>query len=166
MVRFVPNQFSIFAFHQYKNMEIDERIFQEMVSFYGKNFSLPPLSAKIYSYLIFDFERKGVCFDHLVEALHVSKSSVSSNLQLLLTANLIKDFTPIDERKRFFVINEDYIKIRFEEIVKRMTTEIRILDELHAFRNQNDDHHNQKFEIYKSLLNKNIDNIREMLTKY
>jgi len=77
MVRFVPNQFSIFAFHQYKNMEIDERIFQEMVSFYGKNFSLPPLSAKIYSYLIFDFERKGVCFDHLVEALHVSKSSVS-----------------------------------------------------------------------------------------
>jgi hypothetical protein len=74
-------------------MEIDKEIFQDLVKFYGEAFHLPPLAAKIYAYLIFDFEKKGVCFDHFVEILHASKSSVSSNLNLLLTSGLIKDFT-------------------------------------------------------------------------
>lgn len=147
-------------------MEIDRDIFQELVKFYAEIYSLPPLSAKIYSYLIFDFEQRGVCFDELVATLQASKSSVSSNLQLLLAANLIKDFSPISERKRFFVINEDYIKFRFEEIIRKMTTEIRILDKLHAFRESNDADYHEKFEIYRSLLHKNIENIQEMLIKY
>jgi hypothetical protein len=43
-------------------MEIDKEIFQDLVKFYGEAFHLPPLAAKIYAYLIFDFEKKGVCF--------------------------------------------------------------------------------------------------------
>lgn len=101
-------------------MEIDKEIFQDLVKFYGEAFHLPPLAAKIYAYLIFDFEKKGVCFDHFVEILHASKSSVSSNLNLLLTSGLIKDFTKIAERKRFFAINENYMVIRFEEIVEKI----------------------------------------------
>ena len=34
-----------------------------------------------------------------------------------------------------------------------------------AFDNSNDENLNEKFEIYKSLLNKNIDSIQETLTK-
>lgn len=146
-------------------MEIDKEIYQDLVSFYGEVFHLPPLAAKIYAYLIFDFEKKGICFEQFVEIFHASKSSVSSNLHLLLTSNLIKDFTPIDERKRFFVINDNYIKIRFEEVIRKMQTEMEILNRLHDFRNSNDENLNEKFEIYKSLLNKNIDSIQETLTK-
>ncbi|WP_304343687.1 GbsR/MarR family transcriptional regulator [Chryseobacterium koreense] len=146
-------------------MKIDSSIFQDLVKFYGEAFHLPPLSAKIYAYLIFDFERKGICFDQFVEIFHASKSSVSSNLQHLLTSNLIKDFTPIDSRKRYFVINPNYIKIRFQEIMQKMANEIEILDKLHQFRNSDDENYNEKFEIYKSLLHKNIDNIQETLTK-
>ena len=87
-------------------MELDKDLFCDMVKFYGNAFHLPPLAAKIYSYLIFDFERKGVPFEEFVEVFSASKSAVSSNLNLLLNLKIISDFNRIDERKRFFVMNE------------------------------------------------------------
>ncbi len=146
-------------------LNIDREIFCDLVKFYGEAFNLPPLSAKIYGYLIFDFEKKGICFDEFVEVFSASKSSVSSNLNLLLNLNLIKDINKIDERKRFFLINENYIKIRFEEIISRMKQEISILDKLNTFRNADSENCNEKFQLYKSLLNKNIINIQETLLK-
>ena len=98
-------------------MKIDKEIFRDMVKFYGDVLHLPPLAAKIYSYLIFDFDRNGVSFDEVVEIFSASKSAVSSNLNLLLNLNIITDFNKIDERKRFFVMNEKYMKIRFDEII-------------------------------------------------
>ena len=146
-------------------MEIDKEIFQDLVRFYGDAFHLPPLAAKIYAYLIFDFEKKGVSFDDFVHILQASKSSVSSNLNLLLTSGLITDFTPINERKRFFIINQNYMVVRFEEIMEKMKTEIKILEKLMDFRQSNDKEINQRFELYKTLLNKNIENIQETLNK-
>ena len=136
-----------------------------MMKFYGETLNLPPLSAKIYAYLIFDFERKGICFEEFVEVFSASKSSVSSNLNLLLNADLIIDFNKINERKRFFTINENYIQIRFTTIINRMKREVSILDKLNDYRNITDETVMQRFENYKSLLNKNIQNIEETLHK-
>lgn len=144
-------------------IKIDEGIFREMVKFYGEILHLPPLAAKIYSYLRFDFERNGVSFDELVEVLSASKSSVSSNLNLLLNLHIINDFNKIDERKRFFIVNENYMKIRFAEIIDRMQQEVLILDKIRDFRNVEDDKLNQKLAIYKNLFNKSILNIQETL---
>jgi len=144
-------------------MEIDKEIFREMVKFYGEVFHLPPLAAKIYAYLIFDFEREGVSFDEFVEIFSASKSSVSASLNLLLNLNIIKDFNKIDERKRFFVMNEKYMKIRFEEIIQKMEREVLILDNLKKFRNTKCPVSLQKFETYTNLFNKNINNIKETL---
>lgn len=144
-------------------IKIDEGIFREMVKFYGEILHLPPLAAKIYSYLRFDFERNGVSFDELVEVLSASKSSVSSNLNLLLNLHIINDFNKIDERKRFFIVNENYMKIRFAEIIDRMQQEVLILDKILDFRNVEDDKLNQKLAIYKNLFNKSILNIQETL---
>ncbi|MBU4539305.1 MAG: transcriptional regulator [Weeksellaceae bacterium] len=146
-------------------IEINREIFREMVKFYGETLNLPPLSAKIYAYLIFDFERNGICFEEFVEVFSASKSSVSSNLNLLLNANLIVDFNKINERKRFFMINENYMYIRFTAIIDKMKREISILDKLNELRKSNDEKIIQRFEIYKSLLNKNIKNIEETLHK-
>lgn len=145
------------------SLEINKEIFCEMVKFYGETIELPPLAAKFYAYLIFDFEKKGVCFDEFVCHFSASKSSVSSNLNLLLNANLIVDFNKENERKRFFKINENYMHIRFASIIDKMKREIKIFDELNEFRKSNDKTHIQKFEIYKSLLNKNIKNFEETL---
>ena len=144
-------------------MKIDKEIFSEMVNFYGDVFHIPPLAAKIYAYLIFDFERKGVCFDKFVDVFSASKSSVSSNLNLLLNLNIINDFNKIDERKRFFVMNENFMKIRFEEIIEKMERELSILHNLKDFRNTSDESALRKFEIYTRLFNKNISNIKETL---
>lgn len=144
-------------------IEIDKEIFREMVKFYGDAFHLPPLAAKIYAYLIFDFDRTGVCFDEFVEIFAASKSSVSSNLNLLLNLKIIIDFNKIDERKRFFAMNEKYMKIRFEEIIEKMDQELSILDKLKAFRNTDDERILHKFKIYTNLFHKNISNIKETL---
>ncbi|QOW10949.1 transcriptional regulator [Kaistella flava (ex Peng et al. 2021)] len=144
-------------------MKIDKEIFREMVKFYGEAFHLPPLAAKIYSYLIFDFDRNGVSFDEFVEIFCASKSSISSNLNLLLNLNIITDFNKIDERKRFFMMNEKYMKLRFEEIIEKMEKELLILNQLKDFRNTGDEEALRKFEIYTSLFKKNITNIKDSL---
>ena len=147
-------------------IEIDKQLFREMVKFYGYVFHLPPLAAKIYAYLILDFERNVDSFDGFVEVFSASKSSVSSNLNLLLNLNIIKDFNKLDERKRFFVMNEKYMKIRFEEIIVKMEREVSILDQLKAFRNTKDENILRKFEIYTALFSKNISNIKETLDQF
>lgn len=147
-----------------KNLEIDEKIFCTMARHYGAAFNLPPLAAKIYAYLLFDFDREGLAFDDFVEIFSSCKSSVSTNLNLLITQQLIIDRSRIDERKRYFVINEDYTKIRLRGIVDRLTEEVQIIENVTAFRQKNHEK-NPKAQIYKAILLKNIKNIEESLTK-
>ncbi|KIA84973.1 transcriptional regulator [Kaistella solincola] len=144
-------------------MKVDKELFREMVKFYGDAYHLPPLAAKIYAYLVFDFERKGVSFDEFVEVLAASKSSVSSNLNLLLNLKIIKDFNKIDERKRFFVMNEDFMKIRFEELIEMMQRELLIIDNIKQIRDTKCEVALAKFDIYRNLFEKNISNIKETL---
>ncbi len=40
----------------------------------------------------------------------------------------------MDERKRYFFINDEYKKIRFEKIVQKMQDELRLLDDLNNFK--------------------------------
>lgn len=148
-----------------KSIEIDEKIFQDAVKFYSTMFNLPPLASKIYSYLIFDFEKVGITFDEFVEVFSASKSSVSTNIALLLSSQLIIDVNKMDERKRYFFTNNDYKRIRFEKIVQKMKDELKLLEDLRQFRKVKDEEDDKKTEVYKSLLNKNIVNIQESLNK-
>jgi DNA-binding transcriptional regulator GbsR (MarR family) len=151
----------------HKSIEIDEKIFQEAVKFYGTVFSLPPLASKIYAYLLFDYHKAGITFDEFVEVFCASKSSVSTSISLLLNGELIVDHNKMDERKRYFFINDGYKKLRFEKIVQKMHDELKLLDDLDQFKKGHDDGngHDQKMEAYKALLNKNIINIQESLNK-
>ncbi|MBB4805449.1 DNA-binding transcriptional regulator GbsR (MarR family) [Chryseobacterium defluvii] len=148
-----------------RSIEIDEKIFQDAVKFYGTIFNIPPLASKIYAYLIFDFEKAGIPFDEFVEVFSASKSSVSTSISWLLNAELITDHNKMDERKRYFFINDGYKKIRFEKIVQKMKDELKLIDDLNNFRKVHDEDDNAKMEIYKSLLNRNIKNIQESLNK-
>ena len=149
------------------NLKIDAEIYQELIDFYGGIFSLPPLSAKIYAYLIFDFDKNGLAFDELVETFCASKSSISASINFLLNANLIKTVNKIDERKRYFVFNDDFVKFRFEEIVNRLKREIKILDQLNNYRESQleSSQLSERYSIYRRLLEKNIENIENTLNK-
>lgn len=149
----------------HKSIEIDGKIFQDAVKFYGTVFNLPPLASKIYAYLLFDYEKAGITFDEFVEVLSASKSSVSTSISLLLNAQLIVDHNKMDERKRYFFINDEYKRIRFEKIVQKMQDELKLLDDLDNFKKNQEHGHNEKMEAYKALLNKNIIHIQESLNK-
>lgn len=136
-----------------------------MVRLYSKTFDLPPLAAKIYAYLIFDFDRHGLAFDDLVEALSASKSSVSTNLNLLLSNNLVQDINKLEERKRYFVVNDNFIKLRFGEIVSRLKEELNIVKALDRFNENRSNSVKERNKIYQDLLEKNIDNIEQSLSK-
>lgn len=145
------------------SIKIDEKIFQDAVKLYSTMFNLPPLASKIYSYLIFDFKKEGVTFDEFVDVFSVSKSSVSTSICLLINTQLIIDVNKKDERKRYFYTNENYRKLRFEKIVKKMKDELQLMDRLKKFNNNED--YDEKTEIYKSLLCNNIVTIQETLNK-
>ncbi len=142
-------------------LNIREDIFQDLVSFSAQTFNLPPLSSKIYAYLVFDFDRNGISFDDLVEVFCASKSSISSNVNLLLSRKLIRDFSKINERKRLFVINEIFQRLRFEQIIDKLEREVQILDKLKDFHGKPD----EKLEIYRELLANNITSIKQSLSK-
>ncbi len=137
-----------------------------MVRLYGKTFNLPPLAAKIYGYLIFDFKREGLSFDEIVTIFSASKSSVSTSLCLLLSNNLIIDFNKVNDRKRYFSMNENFMKLRFVEIVDRLKEEIDIIEGLEEFDKKKSDQLSVRSQAYKSLLRKNIKNIEESLSKF
>ena len=144
-----------------KKFEIDQILFQDLVQYYGGLFNLPPLAAKIYCFLFFDFERKGVSFEELMHIFQVSKSSVSTSLCLLLQLELLKEYSKIGERKRNFVINEDYAKFKFVKIISNLKEEISILDRLQAFRGEN----SEQYLWYRDMVNKNIEIMQNSLDK-
>ncbi|MCD1117252.1 transcriptional regulator [Chryseobacterium turcicum] len=148
-----------------KSLKVDEKIFQDAVKFYSTVFNLPPLASKIYSYLIFDFDKVGITFDEFVEVFSASKSSVSTSLNLLINSELIIDVNKMDERKRYFFANDDYKKIRFEKIVQKMQDELVLLENLKNFRKTEHKDDDERVEVYKALLNKSISNIQESLNK-
>ena len=152
------------------SLKIDENLYHKLVNFYTDNYHLPPLASKIYAYLTFDFDNAGVTFDEFVEVFKASKSSVSSNLQLLQTSKFIISMNKIDERKRFFIINPDYVKIRFNSLISKLEKEKDILEHLKLFRLDNEEDENSKIYIskldnYLSLLDTNIENFSETLNK-
>ena len=147
----------------HKNLEIDDNIFQNMVKFYGEIYSLSPLSAKINAYLLFDFEKKGLTFDELVKDFCASKSSVSTSLQQLIKAELINDISKMDERKRHFVINQDYKKKRFENIANKLSREVKIIKELTQLRIKKGVEPCDKLDIYCSLLERSTKDIQETI---
>ena len=136
-----------------------------MTRLYGKTFNLPPLDAKIYAYLIFDFEREGLTFDDLVEIFSASKSSISTSLNLLLSNNLLQEINKLEKRKRYFAINEDFVKIRFNEILDRLKEEIKIIDALENFNINKSEAMMKRSEIHKNMLEKSIHNIENSLNK-
>lgn len=78
----------------------------ELIEFSGIHFAstynIPPLAARILALLIIDGCKSGLTFESLVEKLSASKSSISTNLNLLLKMEKINYFTITGDRKKYF----------------------------------------------------------------
>jgi DNA-binding transcriptional regulator GbsR (MarR family) len=147
---------------------VPEKMLQDTASYYGRIHNLPPLSAKIYAYLKFDFSREGISFTELVAILNASKSSVSESLKILEKSDLIIRICKIDARTRLYRLNPDYLFIRFLNLIKNMESERDLLSEFRLQKKKSkvkNERLDQVMSLYTQALDDNIRLINKTIKK-
>lgn len=150
-------------------MQYDQDIvdlFQDYCSHHEIVYHFSPLTAQIYTYIMFNNNRDGITFDEIVEKLNASKSSVSTSLNLLTSNNQIEHFNKIDERKRFFRLNPNFIIIRLQSIKDLLNREQALsIKMLKYLKNENINMNNcqKKIDIYITHLDGGKDHLRETI---
>lgn len=102
----------------------------QLIETFGVHFEtlyhLPPLASRILANLIVDACDRGTTFDELVNLLGASKSSISTNLNLLLKLGKINYFTTAGDRRKYFRASP--FSERFANYLKILDFEGTILD--------------------------------------
>ena len=97
---------------------------EELIEMFGIHFethhNLSPLSSRILGTLIVSCSKTGLTFEELVSVIGASKSSVSTNLNLLLKLGKIEYYTVHGDRKKYF---------RPSSFGKRMQTYLEIVQD-------------------------------------
>ena len=86
------------------NLNERKRELIEKIGVFHEKFGFQPVAARIYGLLLVS-DKSELTFDEIREELQVSKSAVSTALNLLLTMKQIDYITKPGERKRYFRSN-------------------------------------------------------------
>ncbi|MGQ2984386.1 GbsR/MarR family transcriptional regulator [Flavobacterium sp.] len=109
---------------------------EELIEMFGIHFEkfhhMPPLGARIFATIILDACGKGITFEDLVERMAASKSSVSTNVNLLLSLGKITYYTLPGDRKKYF--KPSPFSERFSNYMKMIEFEKMIVDRMLAYR--------------------------------
>jgi len=149
-------------------IEEQKSLVEELGVYFHNLEDMSPLSARIFSLLILIGE-EGTCFDELVENLGASKSSISVNLNLLQTKGVIRYFTRTGDRKRYFIISEDYIINRLESKIKEWKAEKALHERILSFKLKKVDPQIDRIkfnENYIQLINDVISNFENLKKSY
>jgi len=109
---------------------------EELIEMFGIHFeslyNLPPLASRILGILIVDSCKKGITFETLVEQMKASKSSVSTNLNLLLKLEKISYYTIPGDRKKYF--KPSLFSERLSNYLRILEFEKKIIDRMLSYR--------------------------------
>ena len=109
---------------------------EELIEMFGMHFEslyhVPPLAARIMGVLIVDGCKSGLTFEALVEKLSASKSSISTNLKLLLSMEKVFYFTLSGDRKKYF--RSARLSDRLNNYLKMIEAEGKIINRMHEYR--------------------------------
>lgn len=109
---------------------------EELIELFGIHFEqyhhMPPLGSRIFATLILDCCKEGITFEEIVERMGASKSSVSTNLNLLLKLGKISYYTVPGDRKKYF--KPSPFSERFSNYMKMIEFEKMIVDRMLAYR--------------------------------
>lgn len=112
---------------------------QEIIEMFGvhfeKLFNIPPLAARILGTLIIEGCKSGLTFDDLVEKMHASKSSISTNLNLLQKMDKINYFTVSGDRKKYFKAAP--LSERLNNYLVLVNSEKILIDRIISYREKN-----------------------------
>jgi DNA-binding transcriptional regulator GbsR (MarR family) len=108
----------------------------EIIELFGIHFAslfkISPLAARILGVLMVDGCKSGLTFDALVGKLAVSKSSISTNLNLLLKMEKIYYFTIAGDRKKYF--KSAPLSERLSNYLKIIESENYVINKIHNYR--------------------------------
>ena len=109
---------------------------EELIELFGQHFEnlyhLSPLGSRILGNLIVDGCKSGITFEELVERTGTSKSSVSTNLNLLLKSGKITYYTITGDRKKYYRASP--FSERLANYVKIINFEKEIIDKMISYR--------------------------------
>lgn len=87
-------------------MDKQQKEKNELIELFGIHFetyyNLPPCGSRILGVLILNCRKRGMTFDELVESVNASKSTISTNINLLLKLGKINYYTMLGDRKKYF----------------------------------------------------------------
>ncbi len=145
---------------------------EELGLFFQNRHNLPPLAARIYAVLLLT-SNEGYTFDELMEITKASKSSVSTNLTLLISLKFVDFYTKTGNRRRYFRSNGSYVKNMLQERIESVSKELAIADKVNAFnRNNNPDKYQQRgyigtiFQSYLVLEKENLERAIQNINEY
>jgi DNA-binding transcriptional regulator GbsR (MarR family) len=109
---------------------------EELIEMFGVHFEtvhhLPPLGSRIFAILILDTCSRKTTFEDLVELTGASKSSVSTNLSLLVKMGKITYYTLPGDRKKYY--KPSPFSERFDNYMKMIAFEKQIIDRVVQYR--------------------------------
>ncbi|HLS10706.1 MAG TPA: hypothetical protein VK050_00935 [Flavobacteriaceae bacterium] len=131
-----------------------------------KRTQIAPLAARIQALMILSSD-KGMSFDEIVDFTQASKSSISSNLNLLLQMKSMEYYTIPGDRKRYFRSSKDYLFLRLEKYLEMVNEEIQVTKQINEF---NKKHHEVSEEdsfgfLFKEFLEQQKNIIQNTLEK-
>lgn len=150
------------------NMQEKMELVEELGLFIQERHKLPPLAARLYSILVLT-SNDGYSFDELMELTQSSKSSISTNLNLLVALKFVDFYTKTGNRKRYFRSAGNYVINMLNEHVEAVSKELRITEKVNAFNKKNN---SSKFEqkgylgnIFQTYLEAEKQNLEDALRK-
>ncbi|WP_029038091.1 GbsR/MarR family transcriptional regulator [Salinimicrobium xinjiangense] len=117
------------------NLEHQRKDLIEELGVHMEGDNLAPLAARILSTLILS-GKKGVTFDELVKELQAGKSTISTHLDHLQNTNRVRYFTKSGDRKRYFIIDPDFIVNVIDEMINKWENEKKLHLKIKKYKQQ------------------------------
>lgn len=139
---------------------------------FERMYHFPPLASRILGILILEACREGMTFEELVERTAASKSSVSTNLSLLMKIGKINYYTLAGDRKKYF--RPAPFSERLDNYQKMLEFEKKLINRMVSYREKTSESSEEKCDLenakaYKEhiiqaevLLQKTIRNFRKI----
>ncbi|RRQ47839.1 transcriptional regulator [Maribacter algicola] len=116
--------------------EYKRELIEELGLYFEKRHSLPPLASRIYAIMVLSsFE--GFTFEELMDITQASKSSVSTNLNLLLQLKFLEYYTRPGERKRYFRSSGSFLQNMLKERYETINSDLELTQKVNKFNQEN-----------------------------
>ena len=145
-----------------------KKLIEEVGLHFEQEKQMSPLAARIYAIMILS-PYEGNSFEEIVEMTCASKSSVSTQLNLLLQLKKVEYFTKPGDRKRYFRSSKCYLINSMQEELDYIAEEIKIVNKIADY---NSNHNKHKFQknggvsfLFKEYLINQQKNIKDTIEK-